>query len=128
MLIYAPSIARFRESWLAERIASAHLATLALEATAYNMVSEDLEKELLRHVGAYGVILYKDNAKSLMLSSKMPPKVDAMVDLTRMGFVSLISDAFAALVRGENRVLQVKGRSPRGGQLVAVVLDETPLR
>jgi signal transduction histidine kinase len=128
VLIYAPSIARFRESWLAERIASAHLATLALEVTADNMVSEDLEKELLHHVGAYGVILYKDNAKSLMLSSKMPPKIDAMVDLTRMGVVPLIGDAFAALARGENRVLQVKGRSPRGGQLVAVVLDETPLR
>jgi signal transduction histidine kinase len=128
VLIYAPSIARFRESWLAEKIASAHLAGLALEATPDNMVSEDLEKELLRHVGAYGVILYKDNAKSLTLSSKMPPKIDAVVDLMQMGFVGLIGDAFAVLARGENRVLQVKGSSPRGGQMVAVVLDEKPLR
>lgn len=128
VLIYAPSIARFRESWLIERLASAHLATLALEATADNMVSEELEQELLRHVGAHGIILYKPDSKNLMLSSKMPPQIDATVDVTQMGMFKLIMDAFTTLALDENRVLQIVGNAPRGGQKIAVVLDETPLR
>lgn len=40
VLIYAPSIARYRQTWLEERIASAHLATLALEAHRLNEAAE----------------------------------------------------------------------------------------
>lgn len=127
VLIYAPSIARFRMSWLEERISAAHLATLALEATPTRMVSPELEKELLRHVGAYGVILYKPDTKNLMLSSDMPPKVDAMVDLSNMSLAAMLGDAFVTLAQNRNRVLQVMGPSPKGDVKVAVVLDEKPL-
>jgi signal transduction histidine kinase len=128
VLIYAPSIARFRLSWLEERIAAAHLATLALEATPSGMVSPELERELLRHVGGYGVILYKPDSKNLMLSSDMPPKVDVTVDLAKMGFVRILRETFLTLTQTDNRVLQVMGPSPKGNVVVAVVLDETPLR
>ncbi|MFT5540661.1 MAG: signal transduction histidine kinase, partial [Alphaproteobacteria bacterium] len=129
VLIFAPSIARFRLNWFEDRIASAHLATLALEATPTNMVSLALERELLRHVGGYGVILYKPDSKNLMLSSEMPPKVDAVVDLSKVSFFGLIMDAFSALARTDNRVLEVMGPSPQAERLViAVVLDEKPLR
>jgi signal transduction histidine kinase len=129
VLIFAPSIARFRLNWFEDRIATAHLATLALEATPTRMVGPKLEKELLRHVGGYGVILYKPDSKNLMLSSEMPPKVDAMVNLSQMGFFGLIMDAFSTLARTENRILEVMGPSPVGGNVaVAVVLDENPLR
>jgi signal transduction histidine kinase len=128
VMIYAPSIARFRQSWMAEKIAAAHLATLALEATPSGMVSPELEKELLRHVGGYGVILQKSDSKNLMLSSEMPPRVDEAVDLGKMGVVSLIGDAFMTLMQGSNRVLQIMGPSPRGNVVVSVVVDETPLR
>jgi signal transduction histidine kinase len=129
VFIFAPSIARFRLSWFEERIAAAHLATLALEATPQNVVSKSLERELLRHVRAYGVILQKPDSKVLMLSSDMPPRVDANVDLSDMSFFGLIGDAFATLARTENRVLRVMGKSPQQpGIMVEVVLDEAPLR
>lgn len=128
VLIYVPSIARFRLSWLEEHIAAAHLATLALEATPSGMVSPELENELLRHVGGYGVILYKPDSKNLMLSSEMPPKVDVTVNLAKMGFVGILRDTFVTLMQTHNRVLQVMGPSPKGNVVVAVVLDETPLR
>lgn len=129
VLIYAPSIARFRLNWFEDHIARAHLATLALEATPTRMVSPELEHELLRHVGGYGVILYKPDSKNLMLSSEMPPRIDAKVNLSQMGFFGLIMDAFSTLAHTQNRILEVMGPSPRGGEVtVAVVLDENPLR
>lgn len=129
LFIFAPSIARFRLTWFQERIAAAHLATLALEATPRGMVSKALERELLRHVQAYGVILQKPGSKVLMLSLDMPPKIDATVDLQKHTFFGLIGDAFAALVRRGNRVLRIMGQSPQKKDIVVeVVLDEAPLR
>ncbi len=128
VMIYAPSIARYRQTWLEERIASAHLATLALEAAPGGRIPHALENELLRHVGGYGVILYKSDSKNLMLSSDMPPNIDLNVDMTKMGVFTLIKDAFVTLAQTENRVLQVMSPSPKGNVVVAVVVDETPLR
>jgi len=129
IFIFAPSIARFRLTWFQERIAAAHLATLSLEATPQGMVSKDLERELLRHVQGYGVILQKPGSKVLMLSSAMPPKIDATIDLRESSFFGLIGDAFATLFRSENRVLRVMGPSPQEKNIIVeVVLDEVPPR
>ena len=129
VFIFAPSIARFRLTWFEERIAAAHLATLALETTPERMVSKELESELLSHVRAYGVILQKPGSKVLMLSTKMPPRIDATIDLRKNTFFGLIGDAFAVLFRNQNRVLRVMGPSPQTKNvIVEVVLDEAPLR
>ncbi|MEZ5930857.1 MAG: hypothetical protein R3F54_02715 [Alphaproteobacteria bacterium] len=58
ILIYVPSISRFRKVYLEERIASGHLATLSLEASAEGQVDGDLESELLSHAGVISVTLH----------------------------------------------------------------------
>src|SRR3546814_20443136 len=67
VMIYAPSIGRMRLVYLEERLAAAHLSILALEATPDNMVSKEMEAELLQHVGAYMVALTTPGAGKLML-------------------------------------------------------------
>ncbi|MGE0748809.1 MAG: sensor histidine kinase, partial [Rhodospirillales bacterium] len=57
VLIYAPSVGRYRHTYLEERIAAAHLASLALEVPPDNVVSEQLGKELLDHAGSHGIVL-----------------------------------------------------------------------
>ncbi len=129
VLIYAPSIARFRVDWLTNRIAAAHLSTLALEATPDQMVSEDLKMELLRHAGAYGVVLAKPGWIRLVLSKDMPPNADATYDLRGVSFLKLIVDAFITLAQTDNRVLRLVDVSPQDPNVVIeVLLDEKPLR
>lgn len=129
VLIYAPSIARYRWTYFEDHIAAGHLAALALEATPDQMVDPKLEKELLRHVGAHGVVLQRAMSKALMLSDEMPPSVDVMIDLRRGSFIDKIADAFATLVQQDNRVLRVRGPSPQDPNIIVeVILDETPLR
>jgi len=128
-LIYTPSISRYRKSYLEERIATAHLATLALEATPDNMVSRQLEMQLLFHAGAYAIILTKPNRKMLILSNHMPPKVDVTYDLRKGNFMMWIEDAFETLAQDKNRVMRVIGTSPKDPNVaVEVLLDETPMR
>ena len=128
-LIYAPSIARFRKVYLEEHIAKAHLATLALNATSDHMVSPELEQELLLHADAYGITLKHPDRRVLMLSDDMPPKVDVTFDLRLGNFMMWLNDAFAVLLREDERFMRVVGKSPKDPQvIVEVVLLESPMR
>lgn len=128
VLIYTPSIGRYRLDYLQEKMASAHLAVLALEATPDQMVSPELERELLSHVGAESIALTKPGAGKLMLMSDMPTSVAETYDMRAAGPMRLIGDAFGTLARGGERQIRVLGDSPKDPQvMVDLVLDEAPL-
>ncbi len=129
VLIYTPSIGRFRAVYLEERLAAGHLAILALEATPDHMVSQELTIELLKHVEAFTVALTKPGAGKLMLMDMPPKDLDASFDLRGAGFFVLIRDAFAALLAKPGRVIRVVGVSSKDPNiLVEVVLNEGPMR
>lgn len=129
ILIYAPSIARFRLQYLEEHLAAAHLAVLALEATPDGMVDAPLQRKLLTHAEAVGITVHRPGAYKLMLGSDMPEQPDAYVDLRQGGFFTLIADALAVLARSDDRLLAVAGPSPKDrAVLVEVFVREDPLR
>jgi signal transduction histidine kinase len=129
VLIFLPSIARFRRDELEDRLAKAHLAMLALEATADNMVSKALETTLLRHAGAYAIALTEPDRKMLMLGEAAPPPVEATIDLRAETAAGMIANAFSTLVQAQNRVLKIAGPSPADPRgTIAIVIDESPLR
>src|SRR3954469_25735229 len=73
VLIFAPSVARFRQVWLEGRMAAGHLAALAIEAAPDQMVTKELEEKLLVHVGAYAVDLKMADERIYMLTSSALP-------------------------------------------------------
>jgi signal transduction histidine kinase len=122
VLIYVPSMARFRKTYLDERIAAAHLATLSLEATPDGHISDQLAQELLSHAGVLSVIL-REPAAELVLGT-LPP-VEQVYDLRTSGPAALISDAFKTLAHGGGRTIRVIGPSPaRPSVLVDISLHE----
>jgi signal transduction histidine kinase len=130
VLIYAPSIARFRQDWLTEKLASGHLAALALEATPDYMIDPQLELTLLQHAGARLVALHTPDGKNLMLRGATAAQlvIDETVNLDDRGPVNLLASALDTLSHTDNRLLRVMGHSPRGPDtLIEVVLDEGPL-
>lgn len=129
VLVFVPSISRFRLDYLQERIAKAHLAILALEATPDHMIDQRLESELLYHAGAYSIVLKSPDRRMLMLSATMPAAIDATFDLGAETMVDWVGDALATLFEQGNRVIRVIGSSPRAPDAVLeVVLDEGPMR
>jgi signal transduction histidine kinase len=129
VLIFAPSAGRFRLGYLEDRIAAGYIAILALMATPDNMVSEELEHELLNQAGAYAIGMKRPDGVKLMLDSDPIPAVDATFDLRDRGFFMLIGDAFRTLAERDNRVLRILSPSPRHSQaIVEIVIDEAPMR
>jgi signal transduction histidine kinase len=129
VFIYAPSIGRFRLVYMEERIAAAHLASLALEMPTDNMVSAGLRHELLDHAGSYGIVLRRPASKALILSRDMPPRIDATFDIGDRRFFALIMEAFITLAGDGDRILRITGISPKNPRvIVETVISEVPLR
>lgn len=136
VLIYAPSIARFRMSYLEERLAAAHIAALSVEAAPDLMVTKELQAKLLAYTGTHVIDLIQPGARVYMLSRPMPPQADAVYDLRGTGMGMQFVDAGNALwlaLEGafgpqRNRVIRVIDRSPNDpAQRVEVTMDERPL-
>ena len=132
VLIFAPSAGRFRLTYLEERIQAGHLAVLSLLATPDNMVSAELEKELLYQTDTYIIGLTRPDGSKLMLPTNSPPaitKIDATYDLRERGFFMLIGDAFETLLQSKNRIIRVIAPSAKHPQvIIEIVIDEAPMR
>lgn len=130
VLIYVPSIARFRLVFLEERIAAARLAALSIEAAPQGNVSPELSERLLAQSGVEAIMLHWPDRKAMMASSEMPERVRAAYDLRDAHPLALIGDAFETLWRGGDRVIRVLAASPRDEPdvVVEVVMRERAMR
>ena len=127
ILIFVPSIARFREDFLLTRLERAQIASLALLAD--DMLADDLEAELLANAGVYNVVLRRDEVRQLMLSSPIPDQVTKTYDLRDASAWALIRDATLRFFTPENEVIRVIGAPVKdAGLLIEVTMDSDPLR
>ena len=127
VLIFVPSVARYREDFLMARLERAQIASLALLAS--EEISEELQEELLLNAGVFNVVLRRDEARQLMLSAPMPSPIHATYDLRGQTPFELIRDALMSLVDPEPRVIRVIGEPGQmAGLLIEITLESAPLR
>lgn len=128
VMIFVPSIARFRADFLLVRLKEAQIASLA-QLAAPDMVSPELEAELLKNAEVYNVVLRRDQVRQLVLSSPIPTPIVATYDLRQAGPWELIRDATTALLETKDEVIRVIGYPVQdGGILIEVTLQSGPLR
>jgi signal transduction histidine kinase len=130
VLIYVPSIARFRADYLTQRIEAARLAALTVETVPEAMVGEPLRYELLRHAGVRAISLKREGSRTFILAESMPRAIGASYDLDGAGIFDLIGHAFVALGRSDWEAIRVMARSPKDREVlwVDIVVDAQPLR
>lgn len=127
ILIFVPSIARFREEYLQNKLERAQIASLVLLAD--DMPDRALERELLENAGVFNVVLRRDDVRRLMLSAPMARPIDATYDLRQGTAPILIRDAMTRLLNPENEVIRVIGTPVReAGQLIEVTMETGSLR
>jgi hypothetical protein len=125
VLIFVPSVARFRMTYFENRLAAGHIATMALEASATGELKQGLTDKLLTQVGARGVAVYRRGGTVLRLDSANPPQPDITINLTHPDILLAIRGSFRTLLGHGNRVLRVLGPSTTdSAETVEVLLDE----
>ena len=129
VLIFLPSIARFRMVYLSERIESGTLAALALDATPDNMVTEEVKRNLLNHARVDAVVLVEPNRPKRALLNIAPTPEMPTFNLKERGALGLIWDALGAMARDGAYYTRIGGETMRLPQaMVWIVVDELPMR
>lgn len=129
ILIFVPSAARFVLAVLDQRAGEAHLASLAVMAAPDNMVSPELQRELLGQAGAIAIALKLPDRRYLIAPDGVPPKVDTVMDLRSIGPAEGIVVMLRVFFGPGDRTLMVIDAAQRvGGATVETIIEEQPLQ
>jgi signal transduction histidine kinase len=128
VLIFVPSVARFRQDYISSRLERAQIAALS-QIAAEDMISPDLEAELLRNAEVFNVVLRRDEMRQLVLSSPIPSPITATYDMRDPSAYELIRDAMIRLWDAHDEVIRVIGAPVReAGLLIEITMETQPLR
>ncbi len=126
ILIFVPSVSRYRLNYLQQHLDAAYQASLVVQAAPNGVVSTDLAYELLDYVGVNSIALKMEHASYLMLGR--PPTVVTSYDLDSASIFQLIVDALEAMAAPEDGPIRVHGTPSRvDGVTVQVTLDPDAL-
>lgn len=139
VLIFLPSIAKFRIDWLNDRISASYVSTLAADAAPDGNVPPSLRSELLRTALVRAVAIRRGGRRRLVLPPVMALEIDQSYDLrpvldnslqTRFWMsLSQIGDALRVFFTDDERTLRIVGLlGPRYDDIIEVVLPEAPLK
>ncbi|MCC7251069.1 HAMP domain-containing sensor histidine kinase [Hyphomicrobium sp.] len=139
ILIFLPSIANYRISWLNDRLTAANVAALAAEAVPGRNVPPALRNELTRTALVRAIAIRRGGARRLVLPPVTEISIDEHFDLRQpadltMGQdlalrLSQIGDAIALFFAPDDRVIRIVGYlGPRYDDVIEVVLPEEPLK
>ncbi len=129
VLIFVPSIAKFRIDWLQDRLAAAQTASFVLEAAPDGMVPKELRRQILASAGAKAIAVKREGSRQLWLKPVAPMDVVEHFDLRTTSGLVAIMQAFDALFAPNGRMIRVVDESGSSeGDFTEIVIDETPLR
>jgi signal transduction histidine kinase len=129
VLVFVPSVSNFRRQWLMERLAAAHIASLAAEAAPGGQLPSMLRDELLERAQVKAIAVKRADSRVLIIEMDMPADIDASYDLRHASWMTLIADALMVYLAPDDRVIRVVGASGfDGGEFIEVVMGEAPLK
>ena len=127
VLIFAPSVSRFRIDFIEDKLSEAHLILTALDQS-HATLDPALRDAFLDDAEMYEMSLLRPDQSVLMLSVHEPPSPNYEDDLRTTSFFDDISNAFDVLLRDGDRVFRATATSRTNeNAIVSALLEETPL-
>lgn len=128
-LIIVPSAASFHERWLQDRIQSAELASVGVEALPYNVVTDDVSEQLLRIGGVSAVAVSEEGVVSLLLQAPSLPRTPDFIDLRDRPLALRLTDPWQTLTGHPDRSIRVRAAPRyRTGDYIEVLAPAEPLK
>lgn len=129
LLIFIPSVARYRLDYLGERVEMGQLVGLAAAAADRELLTEDFRDELLRNAEVLMVAMKRGGTRSLLIGGSVPGMADTVYDLRDATIFSSIWDSAMLMWTPSDRLIRVIGRPRFGGaEWIEVVVEERLLR
>ncbi|ODT68080.1 MAG: hypothetical protein ABS75_21755 [Pelagibacterium sp. SCN 63-23] len=130
IVIYLPSLASFRATWLEDRLRVGVVAARVLDAVPDVMaLPRDLTDRLLNSAGAVAIVYRREGQSQLIeLTEPVTPERVATADLRHGDLPSQVVGALDTLLAGPGRTLRVVGAGDMDESLVEILMPEAPLR
>jgi len=126
VLIFVPSVSRYRLNYLQQHLDAAYQASLVVQAAPNGVVPSGLAHELLDYVGVSSIALKMEQASYLMLGE--PPQVGDSFDLDSDSVFKLIVDALESMAVANHGYIRVHGTPSRVPDVsVEVTMAADPL-
>lgn len=109
ILIFLPTIASYRVTWLQERLATAAAVSIVLVQGDPQSLSQSAQNEVLMAIGAKAIAVRDGGVSRLLAVADMPPQVDEHIDIAHLGMGEEMTGALDTLVFGGDRTLRVFG-------------------
>lgn len=130
VVIYVPSIAKYRRDRLMTMITNVQIAALVQGARGDARRHEDLEQNLMQRLGVLAVVLERWDGETVLLSSgESLPTPTRTVQMGNRNLFTWIVEAFDAFFASDDRIVKVicEDNWDMGGRLI-VFTHERPLR
>ncbi len=131
IIIFMPSVARYRLDYLSDKLATAHLVLTALDVAAEKTGQIDplLRDNLLSQGRILGMTVQRPGLPKRTFGPAIPARIPYVYDLRRDMFWDLVVDSLRTMLRRDTYAVIVTGISPSNpAVLVEAVFDERPLR
>ena len=129
LLILAPSLASYEEGRLEERVRAAELASLAVEASPDQVVTDSLSSQLLAGAGVVSVAVQSDGIRRLLLQGPPLARPPVLVDLRDRGGLTWLLQPFRILTSDAKQMVRIVAKPRfRDGDFVEIIVPETRLK
>ncbi|MGB3899228.1 MAG: HAMP domain-containing sensor histidine kinase [Mesorhizobium sp.] len=121
ILIFLPTVASYRVTWLKERLSTAAAVSIALVQGDTQSLSQTAQNDVLMAIGAKAIAVRDGGVARLLAVAEMPPQVDEHIDVDHLGLVEEMTGALDTLIFGGNRMLRIfgpVGASPEEFELI----------
>ncbi|MFO1184718.1 MAG: HAMP domain-containing sensor histidine kinase [Bauldia sp.] len=126
VLVFVPSIANFRTTWLRDRLATATAAAIVLAASDWTDVPRELQDDLLAAVGADAIAIRTGEVSRLLATVEVPPTIERLAEVNNEPFWVSTAEAVRTLFEARPHTLRVVGATPRQ-ETIDLVLSDAPL-
>ena len=129
VLIIVPSAASFHERWLLDRLQSAELASVGVEALPYSAVEDEAAEQLLAIGGVQAVVVGDQGVRRLLLQAPNLPRTPDLIDLRQSRPVARTLDPWRTLFGHPDRSIRVQARPRyRSGDFIEILAPAQPLK
>nr|WP_272210579.1 HAMP domain-containing sensor histidine kinase [Marinicella sp. W31]MDC2876477.1 HAMP domain-containing sensor histidine kinase [Marinicella sp. W31] len=128
VVFFVPSLASMRLRWLDDRLSTAAAAATVIDGLQPQVLPRALQDDTLMATGTKAIVLRKDGISQLLAIADMPPEISKSYDLTDVGPVEAVIDAFDELLFGGDRAIRVFGHIGDSDAIIDLVISDDELR
>lgn len=127
-LIFLPSLANYRLSWLEERLSTASAVGAVLMQSDSAELSREVQDDVLVALGAIALAVRDEGSSQLLIAVALPQQIDLHIDLGETTPLTQMHEALYTLFFGGSRVLRIFATMGTGDQEFELVMSEADLR